>query len=192
MHFFFFLLFCVKVHDSHANSKLYFRLSDVVHIQFALVFSCTHKHTCSLLFMLTLAGWMKSSFSRDKGCVSSTCSTALFCTPQTDPCHEIPPVYLSSTSNCDVVCVLTHHTLNTESSYICFIYCFVLLLYTDTKSTIAKFDLRALRILLIIHIFPISPLCWDCFIYCTFRTNICKPSLLWCTMWCSSSVAQCK
>lgn len=90
----------------------------------------------------------------------------------------------------DVVCVLTYHTLNTQSSYICFIYCFVLLLYTNTKSTIAKFDLRALHILLIIHIFPISPLCWDSFIYYTFKTNISKWSLLWCTMWCSSSVAQ--
>ncbi len=112
----------------------------------------THKHTCSLCFMLTLAGWMKSSFSRDKGSVSSTYWTALFCTPQTDPCHEIPPVYFSSKSKtCKVVCVCTYHTLNIQNSHIsCFIGGFVLPVLTNIKRTIAKSGLTTLHISLIL------------------------------------------
>lgn len=138
--------FCVKLHDSHGNGQWHSKPSSAIQLYVLLSFFPAHtlKHSCSLCFMLTLAGWMKSSFSRDKGCVSSTCWTALFCTPQTDPCHEI----LLFTFPCEVVCVRTYHTLNIQNSHIsCFIGCFVL---TNTKRTFAKCGLKTLHIFFVL------------------------------------------
>lgn len=112
--------------------------------------------------MLTLAGWMKSSFSRDKGCVSSTCSTALFCTPPTDPCHEIPPVNLSSTT-CNVVCPhLSHfeYTKQLHDLYTVLFWFFILIRRAQLLNVAFELDTFSLS-----YTFFSCSLCWYCFVY---------------------------